>query len=49
MLVDVLDENNEELENEENTDEDIDFILSEIGNDMVDIEEYEDDDPDWHV
>ena len=49
ILVDVLDENNEELENEENTDEDIDLILSEIDNDMVDIEEDEDDDPDWHV
>ena len=49
MFVDVLDENNEELENEENTDEDTDLIYSEIDNDMVDIEEDEDDDPDWHV
>ena len=49
MLVDVLDENIEELENEENTDEDIDLILSEIDDDMVDIEEDEDDDPDWNV
>ena len=38
-----LDENIEELENEENTDEDIDLILTEIDNDMVDIEEDEDD------
>ena len=45
MLFHVLDEHNAEPKNEDNTDEDIDFILSEIDNDINDFEEEEDDDP----
>ena len=48
MLVNVLDEHNGKLETENKTDNYINLILSETGNDMVDIEKDEDNNPYLH-